>query len=185
MPLLPLRGMMVFPYMIIHLDVGRERSVAALEQAMVQDRRIFWRLSGMQMWMHRGRNIYEIGTIAGIRQLVKLPGGTIRVLVEGLHRARMLSYAELESYVEVELEEHKDAIDSSMEMEGLNRAVIHAFEKWVKLSKKMPAETMVSVAIIDDAGRLGDLIANPLESQAGGKAGVARAGGCTGPAGKT
>ena len=163
MPLLPLRGMMVFPYMIIHLDVGRERSVAALEQAMVQDRRIFLAAQrDADVDAPGQKDIYEIGTIAEIRQLVKLPGGTIRVLVEGLHRARMLSYAELESYVEVELEEYKDAIDNSMEMEGLNRAVIHAFEKWVKLSKKMPAETMVSVAIIDDAGRLGDLIASHL-----------------------
>ena len=98
MPLLPLRGMMVFPYMIIHLDVGRERSGAALEQAMVQDRRIFLAAQRDAAVDAPGqKDIYEIGTIAEIRQLVKLPGGTIRVLVEGLHRARMLSYAELES----------------------------------------------------------------------------------------
>ncbi len=163
MPLLPLRGMMVFPYMIIHLDVGRERSVAALEQAMVEDRKIFLAAQRDADVDAPGRkDIYEVGTVAEVRQLLKLPGGSIRVLVEGLHRAGIVDYQELDSYVEVSLEEYKDEIDSSMEMEGLTRAVVHSFEKWVKLSKKMPAETLVSVAIIDDAGRLGDLIASHL-----------------------
>ena len=163
LPLLPLRGMMIFPYMIIHLDVGRERSVAALEQAMVEDRKIFLAAQrDADVDAPERKDIYEIGTVAEVRQLLKLPGGTIRVLVEGLHRARIIDYQEQESYVEVGLEEYQDTIDTSMEMEGLNRVVVHAFEKWVKLSKKMPAETLISVAVIDDAGRLGDLIASHL-----------------------
>ncbi len=163
MPLLPLRGMMVFPYMIIHLDVGRERSVAALEEAMVQDRQIM--LSAQrdaEVDLPGQDDLYDVGTIAEVRQLLKLPGGTIRVLVEGQRRARIRSYTEQEKFVVVEVEEYVDHIDGSMEMEALTRAVVHEFEQWVKLSKKIPPETLVSVAIIDDAGRLADLIASHL-----------------------
>lgn len=93
LPLLPLRGMMVFPYMIIHLDVGRERSMAALEQAMVEDRKIM--LSAQidaDTDLPVREDLYEVGTVAEVRQLIKLPGGTIRVLVEGEKRARIITY---------------------------------------------------------------------------------------------
>ncbi|MDD6381968.1 endopeptidase La [Mitsuokella sp.] len=163
LPLLPLRGMMVFPYMIIHLDVGRERSMAALEQAMVKDRKVM--LSAQidaDTDLPVRKDIYEVGTVAEIRQLIKLPGGTIRVLVEGEKRAKILNYQQQEQYDEVEVEVYTDPIDSSMQMEALTRAVVHEFEEWVKLSKKIPEETLVSVAIIDDAGRLADLIASHL-----------------------
>ena len=163
LPLLPLRGMMVFPYMIIHLDVGRERSMAALEQAMVKDRKVM--LSAQidaDTDLPVRKDIYEVGTVAEIRQLIKLPGGTIRVLVEGEKRAKILNYQQQEQYDEVEVEVYTDPIDSSMQMEALTRAVVHEVEEWVKLSKKIPEETLVSVAIIDDAGRLADLIASHL-----------------------
>lgn len=163
LPLLPLRGMMVFPYMIIHLDVGRERSMAALEQAMVEDRKIM--LSAQidaDTDLPVREDLYEVGTVAEVRQLIKLPGGTIRVLVEGEKRARIITYRQQKQYDEVEVEVYTDPIDSSMQMEALTRAVVHEFEEWVKLSKKIPEETLVSVAIIDDAGRLADLIASHL-----------------------
>ena len=162
-PLLPLRGIMVFPYMIIHLDVGRERSAAALEAAMLADRQIMLVAQKDAEVDAPGQgDLYEVGTIAEVRQLVKLPGGTMRVLVEGQHRARICEYSELEEYTEAGVEEYVDQIDSSMEMEALTQAVVHEFEKWVKLSKKIPQDTLISVAIIDDAGRLGDLIASHL-----------------------
>lgn len=163
LPLLPLRGMMVFPYMIIHLDVGRERSMAALEQAMVEDRKIM--LSAQidaDTDLPVREDLYEVGTVAEVRQLIKLPGGTIRVLVEGEKRARIITYRQQKQYDEVEVEVYTDPIDSSMQMEALTRAVVHEFGEWVKLSKKIPEETLVSVAIIDDAGRLADLIASHL-----------------------
>lgn len=163
LPLLPLQGMMVFPYMIIHLDVGRERSMAALEQAMVEDRKIM--LSAQidaDTDLPVREDLYEVGTVAEVRQLIKLPGGTIRVLVEGEKRARIITYRQQKQYDEVEVEVYTDPIDSSMQMEALTRAVVHEFEEWVKLSKKIPEETLVSVAIIDDAGRLADLIASHL-----------------------
>ncbi|SFT53565.1 ATP-dependent Lon protease [Selenomonas sp. GACV-9] len=163
LPLLPLRGMMVFPYMMIHLDVGRARSMAALEQAMVDDREILLAAQlDAEVDEPAMENLYTVGTVAEIRQIVKMPGESVRVLVEGQHRAIIKDYRETETYAEVDVEEFKDKIDTSMGMEALTRAVVHEFEEWVKISKKIPPETLVSVAIIDDAGRLADLIASHL-----------------------
>ena len=98
LPLLPLRGMMVFPYMMIHLDVGRERSMAALEQAMVEDREIFLTAQLDAETDKPGlTDIYTVGTVAEIRQLVKMPGESVRVLVEGQHRAIIRDYRETET----------------------------------------------------------------------------------------
>ncbi|SEJ85590.1 ATP-dependent Lon protease [Propionispira arboris] len=163
MPLLPLRGIMVFPYMIIHLDVGREKSIAALEEAMLHDRIIMLSAQKDAAIEKPGQDdIFEIGTIAEVKQLLKLPGGTIRVLVEGLHRAKIVKHNELEKYYEVEIEEFNETVEPSLELEALTRAVVHEFEQWVKLSKKIPPETLVSVVIVEDAGRLCDLIASHL-----------------------
>ena len=163
LPLLPLRGMIVFPFMIIHLDVGRERSVAALEEAMVRDRQILLVAQKNAETDEPGeKDLYDVGTIAEVRQLLKLPGGALRVLVEGQKRAGIEAYEEMETFAEVTVVEYAEVVEESMEMEALTRAVVHEFEQWVKLSKKIPAETLVSVAILDDAGRLGDLIASHL-----------------------
>ena len=163
LPLLPLRGMMVFPYMIIHLDVGRDRSVAALEAAMVEDRKIFLLAQKEAEKEDPTREgLYDVGTIAEVRQLFKMPDGNIRVLVEGLCRAVVQDYQELENYAEITVEEHPDEQQDSMQLEALTRGVVHEFEEWVKLSKKIPPETFVSVTILDDVGRLCDLIASHL-----------------------
>ena len=163
LPLLPLRGMVVFPYMIIHLDVGRERSLEALEKAMVGDRRIMLTAQrDADQDDPQREDIYPIGTVVSISQLIKMPGGTVRVLVEGEKRAAIENYRSLEKYDEVDVEVYTDPIDTSLPMEAATRAVIHEFEEWVKLSRKIPEETLVSVAIIDDAGRLADLIASHL-----------------------
>ena len=163
LPVLPLRGMTVFPYMIIHLDVSRERSMAALEQAMVGDRRIILVTQrDAEIDAPEGKDLYETGTIAEVRQLIKMPGGTMRVLVEGLQRGVIEAFQAMDNYDEAAVTAYEDEITSSLEMEALSRGVSHEFEEWVKLSKKIPAETLVSVAIIDDAGRLADLIASHL-----------------------
>ena len=163
LPLLPLRGMIVFPFMIIHLDVGRDRSVAALEEAMVRDRQILLVAQKNAETDEPGeQDLYGVGTIAEVRQLLKLPGGALRVLVEGQKRAVIEGYEELEKFAEVAVAEYAEVVEESMEMEALTRAVVHEFEQWVKISKKIPAETLVSVAILDDGGRLGDLIASHL-----------------------
>ena len=163
LPLLPLRGMVVFPYMMIHLDVARDRSMAAIEEAMVENREV---MLTTQMDAEKEeftpQDLYKVGTVAEVRQVIKLPGDLVRVLVEGKHRAFIHEYHEQEKFDVVDVEEFHDHIDTSLNMEALNRAVVHQFEEWVRMSKKIPPETLVSVAIIDDAGRLADLIASHL-----------------------
>lgn len=162
-PLLPLRGLMVFPYTIIHLDVGRETSIAALEEAMVQDRLIM--LSAQKdaaVDQPTQDDVFEIGTVAEVKQLLKMPGGTLRVLVEGLNRAKIKNFTALDKYIEAEVEEYDETAEDSLEMEALLRAVVHQFEEWVRLSRKIPPETLVSVVLIEDGGRLCDLIASHL-----------------------
>lgn len=162
-PLLPLRGILVFPYMIIHLDVGREKSISALEESMVHDRLIMLATQkDAQNDKPEPQDIFNIGTVAEIKQLLKLPGGTIRVLVEGLHRARIDNYVELDPFYQVEVEEFDEAEIKTPEVEALTRTVIHQFEQWVKLSKKIPPETLVSVVTVEEPGRLSDLIASHL-----------------------
>ncbi len=164
MILLPLRGVLVFPYMIIHLDVGREKSINALEQVMMQDRLIMLATQrDAQNDKPMPADIYESGTVAEIKQLLKLPGGTMRVLVEGLHRARITKYVKEEPFFEVEVQEFKDVIvRKTPEMEAQSRMLAYQFEQWAKLSKKIPPETISTVVTVDDPDRLSDLILGHL-----------------------
>jgi len=163
MPLLPLRGILVFPYMIIHLDVGREKSISALEESMVHDRLIMLATQReAQNDKPTPEDIFSVGTVVEIKQLLKLPGGTIRVLVEGLHRAEIVKYAELEPFYMVEIKEYDQPETKTPEIEALTRTSVHQFEQWVKLSKKIPPETLVSVVMVEEPGRLTDLIASHL-----------------------
>ncbi|MBP2644994.1 MAG: lon1 [Firmicutes bacterium] len=162
-PLLPLRGILVFPYMIIHLDVGREKSISALEEAMVHEREIMLATQrDAQNDKPEPDDIFSVGTVVEIKQLLKLPGGTIRVLVEGLHRAKIVNYLEQDPFYMVEIEEYRELGEKTSEVEALTRTVIHQFEQWVKLSKKIPSETLVSVVVVEEPGRLTDLIASHL-----------------------
>ena len=165
LPLVPLRGLVVFPNMIMHLDVGRDTSVNALEAAMVGNRKVFL---VAQIDIDNDDpdedDLYEVGTISEIRQIIKLPDGNVRVLVEGTNRGVMLSYSELVSkkYIQAEVEVHEDTWEDNLETEALVRGVVHQFEEWVKLSKRIPSETFVSITILEDFGRLADLIASHL-----------------------
>ena len=163
-PLLPLRGILVFPYMIIHLDVGREKSISALEEAMVHDRFIMLAAQkDAENDVPAPDEIFNVGTVAEVKQLLKLPGGTIRVLVEGLHRAEIIKYNDdVEAYYEVEVQEFDEIEAKTMEIEALTRTAIHQFEQWVKFNKKIPPETLVSVVVVEEPGRLADLIASHL-----------------------
>lgn len=163
LPLLPLRGMMVFPYMMVHLDAGREQSVAALEQAMLDDKYIM--LSAQRdsdVEKPSFNDMYSVGTVAEIKHLIKLPGGAVRVLVEGLHRAQIINYYSDGEYIDVDVREYEDEVEENLELEALVRVVVSEFEQWVKTSKKIPAEAIVSVSIIADAGRLADMIAGHI-----------------------
>ncbi len=165
LPLVPLRGIVVFPNMIMHLDVGRESSINAVEAAMVSNRRIFL-VAQMDTDTDSPEedDLFDVGTISEIRQTIKLPDGNVRVLVEGLSRGVMKEYRDSENgnYVEVDVELHEDTWDDTMETEALVRGVVHEFEEWVKLSKRIPSETFVAVTILEDFGRLADLIAGHL-----------------------
>ncbi len=163
LPLLPLRGILVFPYMIIHLDVGREKSVKAIEETMVQDRIIFLATQKeAQTDEPQESDIYEIGTIAEVKQLLKLPGGTIRVLVEGLSRGKIERYIEHEPHFKVEVADFPESEVVTPEIEALMRSLTSQFEQFVKMSKRIPPETVVTVVNLEEPGRLADIIASHL-----------------------
>lgn len=163
MPVLALRGILVFPNMIMHLDVGREKSVAALEKALVEDNEIFL-VSQRQANQDQPapEDLYTTGTVAGIKQILKLPGGTVRVLVEGISRARVLSFLEWEPLflAEIELLEEDERVTS--ETEVYMRALLNQFERYIKMSKKIPSDTLLSVSEVEEPGRLADLISTHL-----------------------
>ena len=163
LPVLPLRGLLVFPYMLIHLDVGRTKSINAIEEAMIQDKEIFLATQKEAATDEPNEeDIYLVGTIAEIKQILKLPGGTIRVLVEGLSRAKILKYTSEDPYFKAKLEVYQEDENKSAEIEALMRSVNYQFEQYVKLSKKIPPETVVAVVTLEDAGRLADVIASHL-----------------------
>lgn len=163
LPLLPLRGILVFPFMIIHLDVGREKSVKAIEETMIQDRIIFLATQKEAQTDEPGEDdIFEIGTVAEIKQLLKLPGGTIRVLVEGLSRAKIERYVEREPYFKVEITEYPETTEVTSNIEALMRSLVNQFEQYVKMSKRIPPETVVTVVNLEEPGRLADIIASHL-----------------------
>lgn len=162
-PLLPLRGILVFPTMIIHLDVGRDKSIKALETAMLQDRLIMLSTQKEAQTDNPGfDDIFQVGTVMQIKQLLKLPGGTIRILVEGLHRAKIEGFDDSGDYIIVKVEEYFEEDIRSTEIETLKRLVFEQFELWVKNGKKIPTDTILSVMGVEEAGRLADIIAGHL-----------------------
>lgn len=163
LPLLPLRGILVFPNMVIHLDVGREKSVQAIEEAMLHERAIFLATQKEAQTDDPGEeDIYQIGTVAEVKQLLKLPGGTIRVLVEGLSRARIRRYIAHEPFFRVEIDQYSEDFRKTSEIKALMRNLVYQFEQYVKLSKRIPPETMVSVVNLEEPGRLADIVASHL-----------------------
>ncbi|MDR7314993.1 endopeptidase La [Brevibacillus nitrificans] len=163
LPLLPLRGLLVYPTMVLHLDVGREKSIRALEQAMVDDNKI---LLATQEEVHieepDAEQIYSIGTVARVKQMLKLPNGTIRVLVEGLQRAKIEEYLQQEDYFVVSITYLLEEKAEENEVEALMRSLLNHFEQYIKLSKKVSPETLTSVQDIEEPGRLADVIASHL-----------------------
>lgn len=164
LPLLPLRGLVVFPTMVLHLDVGREKSVQALEKAMVDDQNLILLATQKELQIEEPteEDIYRTGTIAKVRQMLKLPNGTIRVLVEGLKRASIVEYIEDEDCYIVQYEELAEQEEEGLDTEALMRAVLDHFEQYLRLSKKLSPETYSVVADIDEPGRLADVIASHL-----------------------
>ncbi|SET29502.1 ATP-dependent proteinase. Serine peptidase. MEROPS family S16 [Natronincola peptidivorans] len=163
MPLIPLRGLTVFPYMVIHFDVGRERSINALEEAMVHDQLVFLvSQKEAEITAPSLNDIYQVGTIAKIKQMLKLPGDTIRVLVEGISRGKIVNVLQETPYFQVEIEErsYQSEVTTDSETEALMRSVIDAFEEYVDISNKISPEILITIAEIEMPGRLADTIAS-------------------------
>ncbi len=162
-PLLPLRDIVVFPYMIVPLFVGREKSVNALEEAMLSERTILLATQKKASTdVPEEKDIYNIGTIAEILQLLKLPDGAIKVLVEGIARVRIKEYLPNDKFFQVIGEESEVNQEQTPEIEALMRNVIGQFEEYVKLNRKIPQETIISVSNVDEQGRLADIVAANL-----------------------
>ncbi|MEE9448320.1 MAG: endopeptidase La [Arenicellales bacterium] len=162
LPVLPLRDVVVFPHMVIPLFVGRKQSIKALEQAIEDDKQVF--LVAQHDAGHdepTTEQIYDVGTVANILQMLKLPDGTVKVLVEGLSRAKVTRYI-VADFLSAELERQVEPEVSGKEAEALMRAVNKTFEHYVKLNNKIPAEVLSSVASIEDASRMADTIAAHL-----------------------
>jgi ATP-dependent Lon protease len=167
MPLIPLRGVLVFPHVVVHLDVGRERSIKALDEAMLNNREIFLAMQKeAQLDDPALDDIYHVGTIAEIKQILKLPGGTIRLVAEGLYRGELKSLLKTEPYLVAEVEARPETLNvSPLELEALIRHLRSLFEQYINLNKKIPAEILLTVNSIEDSGRLADIIANNLNLQ--------------------
>lgn len=162
-PLLPLRGLLVYPSMVLHLDVGREKSVKALEKAMVEDNLILLcSQSEVNIEEPTQEDIFRIGTVAKVRQMLKLPNGTIRVLVEGVERAEIIEYLDNDEYYEVIAKERPEEETVDPEIDALMRTVLTQFEHYINLSKKVTPETLAAVSDIEEAGRLADVITSHL-----------------------
>ncbi|MBE7125723.1 endopeptidase La [Bacillus sp. FSL R9-9530] len=162
-PLLPLRGILVYPTMVLHLDVGRDKSIQALEQAAMDENIIFL---AMQKEMNiddpKEDDIYSVGTVAKVKQMLKLPNGTLRVLVEGLHRAEVVEFIEEENIVQVSIKTVTEEVEDDLEEKALMRTLLEHFEQYIKVSKKVSNETFATVADVEEPGRLADLIASHL-----------------------
>jgi ATP-dependent Lon protease len=162
-PVLPLRDIVVFPHMIVPLFVGREKSVRALEDVMKDDKQILLVAQKDAAKDDPGTaDIFTVGTIGTVLQLLKLPDGTVKVLVEGGSRARILRYAENPSFFQAYAEALPERVAEPSELEALTRTVVSQFEQYIKLNRKIPPEVLVSINQIDDPSKLADTVASHL-----------------------
>ena len=165
LPLLASRGIVVFPNMVIPLLVGRDKSIEAIEEAMMRDKKIFIASQKKEEIEDPDEDdIYRVGTIAEVKQLIKLPNGMIKVIVEGLKRAEILEYLSKEEYFSVHANVFNDLekeVDN--ELKALMRTVVNDFQEYIKYNKNLPAEIMMTVTNIEKAGRLADIISSHME----------------------
>ena len=164
MVMIPLRVMTIFPNMVIHFDVGREKSVAALEEAMLNEQEIFLcSQKKAKIEDPSEDDIYEIGTVCTIKQLLKLPGEVVRVLVEGKYKARIVNYVTKEPFFRVVIDKVVDEINKSeSEMKAILRSVDEAFEKYVKLTSTLSTDTLLNLEDVDDPSDFADMVSSYL-----------------------
>ncbi len=162
-PVLPLRDIVVFPHMIVPLFVGREKSVRALEDVMKEDKQILLVTQrNASQDDPSTEEIFDVGTIGTVLQLLKLPDGTVKVLVEGVQRARIVRYSDNPDFFQAQVEPLEEVTADAQEVEALGRAAVAQFEQYIKLNKKIPPEVLVSVNQIEDGAKLADTIAAHL-----------------------
>ncbi len=160
LPLLPLRDVVVYPHMVIPLFVGRSKSIAALEKAMSEDKQVL-----LVAQKHPSvdepaeEDLYRVGTVSQILQILKLPDGTVKVLVEGKQRASLNSVEAVDEYFQADIEVISAPEPDKSESEVLTRTLLNGFDQYINLSKKVPAEVLTSLTGIDEAGRLADTVA--------------------------
>ena len=164
LPVLPLRDIVVFPHMIVPLFVGREKSVKALEAVMHEGKQIILLTQKSPAVDDPApADLYEVGTMGTILQMLKLPDGTVKVLVEGNRRIKVTNYTRTDTFLEAQAEDMPDATNTQdPELEALARAVATQFEQYVKLNKKIPPEVIVSINQIEESAKLADTIAAHL-----------------------
>nr|WP_297858230.1 endopeptidase La [Elioraea sp.] len=163
LPVLPLRDIVVFPHMIVPLFVGRDKSVRALEAVMKDDKQILLVTQKNAAQDDPGvDDIYHVGTVSTVLQLLKLPDGTVKVLVEGGKRARIAAFKETEAFFEAFVEPVEEQAADARELEALARTVVGQFEQYIKLNKKIPPEVLVSINQIEDPSKLADTVASHL-----------------------
>lgn len=163
LPLLPLRDVVIFPHMIAPLFVGREKSIRALEEAMKTDKKILLSAQIDAKTNDPGpEDIYNIGTVGTIVQMLRLPDGTVKILVEGVSRAKISNYDDENKFFNVEVEDLIEDQKSDVETSAIMRSLTEAFEDYTKLNKKVPTETLVTISAIEDASKLSDTIASHL-----------------------
>lgn len=158
-PLLPLRDVIIFPHMVVPLFVGREKSINALEECVNKRQDLFLVAQRQATTVSPGeKDIFSVGTLGTILQILRLPDNTVKVLVEGKGRARILKYHESERIIEADVEELVDIRETSVETEALVRSLKGTFENYVKLNKRIPPEMLMSINLIEDPSRLTDLV---------------------------
>ncbi len=160
---LALRDIVIFPHMIVPLFVGRDKSVRALEEAMKDDKQIL--LVNQKVATQDDPapgDIYSLGTVGTVMQLLKLPDGTVKVLVEGGQRAKIVEYTENPEFLQAYAETTEEDLGDERELDALARTVIIQFEQYIKLNKKIPPEVLVSINQIDDPSKLADTVASHL-----------------------
>ena len=162
-PVLPLRDIVVFPHMIVPLFVGRDKSVRALEDVMKDDKQILLvAQKNAAQDEPTAEDIYDVGTVSTVLQLLKLPDGTVKVLVEGGQRGRIVRYADNPDFFQAEAVLIAEDEGATQELEALSRSVVSQFEQYIKLNKKIPPEVLVSINQIDDPSKLADTVASHL-----------------------
>src|SRR3954469_23406540 len=162
-PVLPLRDIVVFPHMIVPLFVGREKSIRALEEVMRSDTFILLATQKNASDDDPATEaIFEVGTLASVLQLLKLPDGTVKVLVEGAQRAKLVKYTDCSEYYEAEAVALGDTVGECVEAKALARSITNDFESYVKLNKRVPPEVVGVVQQIEDYAQLADIVASHL-----------------------